>query len=212
MRRIYHHTEQTDAMIRRAYASENYAGKSRRHPEIKALSQTLGWPKHIVYRLALAIGCIQATKKEPPWSEAETELLERNAHKCAHVIAKIMRKAGYRRTPTAISIRLKRSGFSRRDELIAAGIYTARALGQCLGIDSHTITRWIDKGWLAAKRAGTSRTDAQGGDHWHIKEADVRDFIIDYTAHVDIRKVDKFWLVDLLSGQPRVKAACLEAA
>jgi hypothetical protein len=32
-----------------------------------------------------------------------------------------------------------------------------------------------------------------------IKAADLRKFIIDYTANIDILRFDKFWLVDVLT-------------
>lgn len=41
---------------------------------------------------------------------------------------------------------------------------------------------------------------AQGGDIYFIRDKWVRDFILAYIAEIDIRKVDKYWFVDLLAG------------
>ena len=38
-----------------------------------------------------------------------------------------------------------------------ASFYSANALAQALGIDSHTVTRWIKSGHLKAKFRGTAR-------------------------------------------------------
>jgi hypothetical protein len=163
-------------------------------------------PVWIVYRRALELGCIVPTRKEPPWSKAEEELLESLSHLNPHDIAKRFRAAGYSRTPTAIAVRRKRmmiyAGQARQDE----GVYTSRQLAVALGIDAHAIGTWIAKGWLKATRAGTQRTDAQNGDHWSIQAKDIRQFIIDYTAHVNFSKLDKYWLVDLLAPGGSKKA------
>jgi hypothetical protein len=39
----------------------------------------------------------------------------------------------------------------------------------------------------------------QGGDQHWIRLCDLRAFILDNTAIVDIRKVDKFWFIDLVT-------------
>lgn len=76
----------------------------------------------------------------------------------------------------------------------------ANQLSLCFGVDRKTIARWIKNGWLKAQRRGTARTEAQGGDMWFIKDKWVREFIISYVEVVDFRKIDKFWLTDLLAG------------
>lgn len=73
-----------------------------------------------------------------------------------------------------------------------------------MGVDAKVVTGWITKGWLKAQRRGTDRTEAQGGDQWWIHRRDVRTFIIQNAAAVDLRKiVDKEWFVDLLANGGR---------
>lgn len=192
----YHRNEQTDAVVRRAYSSPDYARKA-----VKEAAAQLGWPVHHIYREALRLGVIHARKKEPPWTDREMELLEHWQHMDAKVIARKFREKGFNRTPIAITLQRRRKLMSRlQDARVDAGIYNSRQLALCFGIDSKGVVRWIEKGWLQGRRAGTQRTEAQHGDHWEIRERDVRRFLIDYIAHVDVRKVDKFWLVDLLVG------------
>lgn len=38
------------------------------------------------------------------------------------------------------------------------------------------------RGWLKARKRGTNRTSAQGGDSWYIKDKDIRGFIVDSIA------------------------------
>ena len=76
----------------------------------------------------------------------------------------------------------------------------ATSLAECLGIDAHGVTRYIQKGWLKARHRGTRRTKKQGGDQWLIKEKDIRTFIIESVSILDFRKIDKFWLVEILVG------------
>ena len=46
-----------------------------------------------------------------------------------------------------------------------------------------------------------NRTPQQGGNAWLIKDKDVRDFIVNNVNLIDLRKVDKYWFVGLLTGE-----------
>jgi hypothetical protein len=59
---------------------------------------------------------------------------------------------------------------------------------------------WIESGDLKAIRRETARTELQGGDIWFIEKTAVKAFIIQNIGIVDIRKVDKFWFVEMLTG------------
>lgn len=61
-----------------------------------------------------------------------------------------------------------------------------------LGAHYNTVSRWLSKGRLKGERVG------EGTGDWLIAEKAVRQFVMDYTAHVDLAKADKFWLVDIL--------------
>ncbi len=194
----YRHTDITDRLIRNAYASPEYA--TQRGRAVKSLAEKLGWPRYIIRRRALAIGAVQLHRKEPPWTDAELDLLEQHAHKVPDVIARIFRKHGYARTATAISVKTKRVGLLTRQSRIDAGQYSGRELSRCMGVEGHTIKRWIEKGWLKAERQGTERTERQNGDHWLIREKHIRQFLINHTAEINFGKIDKFWLIDILVG------------
>ncbi|MGH9352414.1 MAG: hypothetical protein ACRD2G_09665, partial [Terriglobia bacterium] len=73
--RIYHHTAETDALIRSAYAKLRNFGNRQALPAVCA---KLGWPKHAVNRRGQELGLAKA--KEKPWSSEEKTLLEKWAH------------------------------------------------------------------------------------------------------------------------------------
>ncbi len=179
-----------DEIIRRVYAKAPTRGA------IIALARSLGRPRWWVSKRAAALGCVAPRFKQPDWTDAEDEVLIAAPALHLRTLQKRLARIGSRRSETAIKVRLKRIGASRRDDpdrLSALGVATL------MGVDGKTVTLWLAKGWLKAKRRGTERTVQQGGDQWVIKPADVRRFVIDHAAHVDLRKVDKFWFIDLMA-------------
>jgi len=184
-------SEQIDAVIRRAYqASEP------KRDLIAKTAQAVGRPRWWVSKRAQALGIVAPRFKEPPWTQAEIDLAEAHAHKHLATIRRILKRHGFSRTETAIKVKLVRLGAMREDP----NHYTAHGLAKLFGIDVKSVTRWIETGRLNAKRRGTDRGDKQGGDMWWIHRKQVRRFVAENVAAVDFRKVDKFWLVDLLVG------------
>lgn len=182
-------SEHIDSFIRREYPANCEKGA------VEALARRLGRPRWWVSKRAVKLGLVPPRRKEPTWSAREVELLSEHAHKSAAALRAILKRNGFSRTVTAVMVRLKREGFDRTDP----HRLTARQLGEVMGVDGKTVTRWIDKGWLRAKHRGTDRVAAQGGDQWWIHRRDVARFVVDNVAMVDIRKVEKFWFVDLLA-------------
>lgn len=178
-----------DDRIRRAYANPT-------NNSVNDCARAVARPRWWVSKRAAALGLIAPRFREPTWTPAEDELLAEHAHKKPSAIRSIMKRRGFARSDTAIAVRRKRLSLSSIDP----DNYTSRGLAVMFGIDSHAITNWIQKGWLKAKPRGTDRVAVQGGDMWSIKRKDVRQFIIENTAAVDIRKVDKHWFVDLLAN------------
>lgn len=192
--RTHDSNEYIDAAIRDTYSKPTGRG------EINALAVRLGRPRWWITKRASRLGFISPRFKEPEWSDDEIELLMRLGHRHPKIIQGHLKKAGYSRSETAITVKLKRQGGVRLARL-TNGRYTATSLAQVMGVDNHCVLQWIEKQWLAARRRATARTEQQGGDPWEITEPAVRRFVIENTHAVDIRKCDKFWLVDLLAGK-----------
>ncbi|OGS99804.1 MAG: hypothetical protein A3K04_02350 [Gallionellales bacterium RBG_16_56_9] len=163
---------------------------------VKEFCQKYGLQTWQVRRRALKLGVVQLTKKESVWTEAEIDLLGLHYYKTPSNIARIFRHHGYPRSETAIVVKRKRLGL----RLTGTDIYSARGIARIMGVECKTVTHWIARGLLHATRRGTRRTELQGGDMHQITHRAAREFIRDNVAIIDLRKIDKFWLVDLLAN------------
>lgn len=106
----------------------------------------------------------------------------------------VFRQHGFKRTLTAISIKMKRL---RVREVIDG--MTATGLAEMLDVDVHLVRRWIDAGLLKAARAGT--TD-DNHDRWHITTADIREFLLAHPEQYTLTKLERAgsrsWFADLV--------------
>lgn len=180
--------EQIDALIRRT---------CQNHPEsgaIKRLAQTINRSRQWIRDQAIRLGCAVPRFKAPPWIAAEIEIIAENPHLGPLALKRRLRRAGFERTEVAIVSKLGLLGAS----MIDPDHYTANGLAKLFGIDVKVVTGWIAKGWLNARRRGTERTDLQG-DQWWISRRQVRRFVVGSVQVIDFRKLDKVWLVDLLT-------------
>lgn len=180
---------QIDEAIRRVYQGAPRSG------DIKQLALNVGRPRGYVSTRARALGLTQPRFKEPNWTGAEIAIVVAHASMCLQSIQRRLKRAGFARTATAIKVRLKRLGADRRDD----DRCNARELSQLFGVDQSTVVGWIEKGWLKARHIDADKTLGKGRN-WSIHVRDVRRFVIDNVAAVDVRKVEKFWFVDLIAG------------
>ena len=136
--------------------------------------------------------------KEPPWSDEEVRILERNCHLSPRIISSKLRPQGYRRSQTGIVLKRKRLRLKRSDRGYSAG-----RLADVMGVHRNTVLTWIRRGLLHAQRLPAERPVQQvaSDGEWFIRPKRVRQFIIDHAALVDIRKCDKYWLIDLLANK-----------
>lgn len=181
--------ERVDAIIHEAYRK---LIEENDRKAIKAAAVEIGWPKHALIVRARDLGLSRV--KEADWSVEEVEVLRLHAHLGPTAIQKRLADAGFPRTRTGVVQKRKRL------DLVGTGDgYSAHALAGLMGIDDHTVTRWIERGWLAATRRETERTEQQGGDAYWIWRRDVRAFVMEHADEVDLRKVEKWWFLDLLT-------------
>jgi hypothetical protein len=178
-------SDQIDAIIIRTYQTK---------PDKRAVlhcAQLVGRPRWWVSKRALKLGLVVPRFREPEWSAAELDLISSQAHKHPKTIQLALKRAGYARTEAAIVVRLKRLGADRTDP----DHLNANQLATVMGVDRKTVAAWITKGWLKAKRREATALD----DFWWIHRRDIRRFVVENVSAVDLRKVDKFWFVDLLA-------------
>ena len=171
--------------------------------ERAALAVRLGVPEWWLSKRVKVLGLTIPGKRQPPWTRAEDQLLRTVPLYSPDMCARIFREHGYSRTATAITVRARRIGLSRR---ASHTTLSASAAARILGVNHKTIGSWCIAGDIRASRLGsrlgTRRLPQQGGDTWSIAPEDFRRFVIDNLERIDFRKVDKFAIVDLLMNTP----------
>lgn len=182
------YTEAEDRMIRDLY-EEHHGTKA-----LAVLVKRLNRPRWSVQRRAQVLGACTVQRREGPWTEPELELLRERAWMVPDRIVVHFRRAGFKRTITAIAVMRKRLALGATvDGTSASG------LAELLGIDPKTVLRWIEKGLLRARKAGRAERDA-----WFVQTDDFRKFLLAHYELVNFGKAEragsKMWLVELLTN------------
>jgi hypothetical protein len=174
-------TETIDAEVRKVYSG------TPTKDAVRDLATRILRPRWWVAKRAAQLG-VSVLLYEPRWSKVEIMILEANIHKSIAKIQKALGNAGCHRSIASISSkRIKLELTSRNDP----SVYNGNQLAALMGVHSSTVTKkWIRRGMLRAK-------SQENG--FKILEADIREFVINFTAEFDIRRVDKFWFVDMLA-------------
>lgn len=191
-----------DKMIRHAYTSPDVG---RRNGPIKALARRLDIPTYALLRRARKLGLNpRVARYGKAWTDAELAIVRQHAERTAETISRRLAKAGFIRTPNAVSICLKRQlGLSRKEARMEAGMYNLTDAARLLGCDEKLLSRMIGCGDLPAKRVD-GRPDGRAS-YYLVREKDLRKMLIQHTAHFNFGRIDKYWLVDLLTGQSIAK-------
>jgi hypothetical protein len=188
--RKYNFTRAMDEQIQRAY--HLFIAYSNRRA-IGACSRKLQVPRWAINRRAAVLGL--ARVKEPKWSADEVRILERFGHLADAVIQRKLKSEGFHRSASAIGMKIKRLHIRQNLEG-----YSGNALASAFGVDRHKITYWINCKMLNATRRRAERPKSQGGDAYWITHTDVRKFVLRHPDEVDLRKVEKWWFLDLVTN------------
>ena len=74
---------------------------------------------------------------------------------------------------------------------------------------SGPITGWHKKGWLKATLREPGHVSQKGGGLKWFSREEVRHFVVETIEVIDLPKVDKFWLIELLAGGENAQPADL---
>lgn len=202
----YAPSEFIDAALKRAY----FQGR----PDLPALEKTLqrprGWLKYRAGTLGLRSQAVG--RPDCNWLPAEDAIVVEGHDRGLSVTAihKRLRNAGHQRSLNAVCCRIQVLDLS-----FNRNWWNARQVAAIFGIDSSSILRWIDQGWLAGKRSAGPSALVELEDHqkmWAIQPQAVRDFMLRYPEKWDHRKVRKEVLLDLLCPERFNTMATKEAA
>lgn len=174
-------TQFIDDAIRRYYSGTPKRGG------LAKLAHQLHRPPAWVSARARRLGVTREKFPSIPWSQDEIALLRLHAAKIPGNIEPIFRRAGFKRTTAAIARMITILHCDRSDD----DHYTAAGLAGLFGVLPKAVHGWIEKGWLRASTRGAN---------FHIRHSNVRRFVIENVGAVDLRRVDKFWFVDLIAG------------
>jgi hypothetical protein len=149
---------------------------------------------------ARQLGLKPISNKNPVrrWTAPEIILLRKMPHLTHEEASRALRRAGYRRTPDAVDGFRFRDGWRmkvERDETIVG--YTAEGLAHILNVDPRTVQRWIRLKFLkAAKEGGNDETRVA---YYRIQPKNIQDFLKESIHYIDLSKIDKYWLIDILT-------------
>ena len=182
-----------------------YTAPTRKRGALLALAKRFGRSRQWLGYQARALGIVPGPLKAPRWTPEEDALLEDLADHRLPTIVKRLAAAGYRRSATAVAVRLKRMGVQWGQD---PDVWTASGLAKLLGCDVHRVLGWINRGLLPARRPA-------GGDQrtaWEIRRVDLRKFLIAHPGDWDHRGCDHLFLIELLAGRVGPSVDQLEAA
>lgn len=182
----YFSTPHIDEAIRRYYQNNPKRGG------LSKLAHQIARPvKWVSVRAAYL--AVQAPRFDSvKWDDREIELLREHAFRVPAAIARILRKNGFRRSPNAINLKRTRLHCDRSTD----DYYTAIGLAELMGVDKSTITTWVRRGLLKAQKRGTTHPN----DSYLIHHNAVRRFVVENANAVDLRRVDKYWFIELMAG------------
>jgi hypothetical protein len=157
---------------------------------IKLLAAKLGVTYFAVRGQIAILGLARDGRK--PWSPQEDKRLGGLIPKYAPIT--VAKRMG--RSVNSVVVRSKRLGIMRR---YRDGWYTKMEVCRILGVDHHWIQSRIDSGALKASYHFPDHKPCQKGmSCWHIKDADLRKYIVSYCGELNGRHVDVISLVDIL--------------
>lgn len=183
--RLYPQRDDIDAMIREAYST------AARKGDIAAAAARIGRPAWWVHKRACDLGCARSSRTRiDAWTKPELALLEEWASCDSRVIAKKLRAAGFKRTPIAVSVKLKRLEIDRHDP----DRWNATQVAPLLGVDPATVHDWI-------ARRGLKATQNKANGVQTIERKHLRAWVATHQQFINLRRVDQPWFMELAFGR-----------
>lgn len=194
--RIFELTPEIEMTLRRVY-SLPFRSKKRLElgiPSIKESARDLGIPPHTLKKFARELGLTRT--KDLPWSEEEIKILDEQGYKSTAGLARIFRRAGFKRTEGAIQMMR-----ARRMSHKASPFFSLGAIALLFGVDAHLVTGWAEKGWLRAEYKETKKNKEGGGrgDTRVAGKDSIYRFIVEHPEAFDLRRVDQLWFLHVIT-------------
>ena len=169
-----------------------YSINTDSRPRIINLAKKFNVPRWAVYQRALKIGAVTSAHQKRPWTDEEISILEKYARCEPQTIKRKLKKAGYERSMASIVLKRKRMRF-----LSNLNGMSACLCAEFLGVDLHWVLNHINTGSLKAE---VIRRDREGKSNYFIREKELRRFIITNPDRIDLRKVEKYYFIELVAN------------
>jgi len=169
-----------------------YSINTDNRPRLTHLAKKFNIPRWAIYQRALKIEAVTSSHQKKAWTEEEIKILERYAHYEPQTIMKRLKKAGYERSIASIVLKRKRMRLLSNLKGMSACL-----CAEFLGVDLHWVLNHISTGSLKAE---VIRRDREGKANYFIREKDLRKFIIINPDLIDLRKVEKYYFIELVAN------------
>jgi hypothetical protein len=164
-----------------------YDGKNQSIKSIQCCIEEKYGIKRTMYairHMAGMLGLVQT--KKVAWSENDINKLDKMAGK--YTAYKIASKLN--RSVSSVCHKANELGIKLRQRI---EWYTLKDVRDILGVGEDTANNWLKSNKLIASKNSDRNTP-----HWHIKESDLRNFIIKYPSELTGRNVDLVQIINLL--------------
>ena len=169
-----------------------YSINTDNKPRLINLAKKFNMPRWVLYQRALKIGAVKSSNQKKLWKDEEINILEKNAQYAPLTIKKRLEKAGFQRSIASIVLKRKRMRLLSNLEGMSACL-----CAEFLGVDLHWVLKYIRSGLLMAE---IIRYDRQGKANYYIREKNIRKFIINNPDLIDLRKIEKYYFIELLAN------------
>ena len=170
----------------------NYSVNTDSKPRVINLAKKFNMPRWAVYQRALKIGAVTSSHQKRPWKKEEIDILEKYARYEPQTIKKKLKKTGHERSIASIVLKRKRMRFLSNLKGMSACL-----CAEFLGVDLHRVLNYINTGSLKAE---VIRRDREGKYSYFIREKDLRKFIITNPDRIDLRRVEKYYFIELVAN------------
>jgi hypothetical protein len=161
-------------------------------PRLINLAGKFNMPRWALYQRAVKIGAVKSSHQRKKWKAEEIKILEKNSQYAPQTIKKRLEKAGFQRSMASIVLKRKRMRFLSNLQGMSACL-----CAEFLGVDVHWVLKYIRSGLLNVE---IIRQDRQGKANYYIREKNLRKFIISNPELIDLRKVEKYYFIELVAN------------
>jgi hypothetical protein len=195
--RIYLPSQEIDALIRDFYA--RFRGKGA----VRRLQVRTGWSGNAIQGRAGELGLVIPRPVDVrEWMPGELDILELDGTAVTYqTIQRRLVEAGFpRRTMGSIQAKMNRMRLTRKWGRV--GCWNQTELADLLGMTRSTLRSLTEAGKIRGERhVLDERFNSRDDQAYLYQGAEVRRFIIEHIEAIHLERVDKYWLIEVLTGR-----------